>query len=79
MTVVTYQGLHAACNNWSVDEEEIDNEEEETEETNGNGKSTNPYLDNIVNGLKTQNIKTIVVDEARNRLLRIYSTVTNQF
>ena len=29
MTVVTYQGLHAACNNWRVDEEEIENEEEE--------------------------------------------------
>jgi beta-phosphoglucomutase-like phosphatase (HAD superfamily) len=61
MTVVTYQGLHAACNNWRIEEEEIDNEEEETEETNGNGKSTNPNLDNIVSGLKAQNIKTIVV------------------
>jgi superfamily II DNA or RNA helicase len=24
MTVVTYQGLHAACNNWRIDEEEIE-------------------------------------------------------
>jgi len=65
MTVVTYQGLHAACNNWRIDEEETDDEEEETEE-NGNGKSTNPNLDNIVNGLNSQNIKTIVVDEAHH-------------
>ncbi len=63
MTVVTYQGLHAACNNWSIEEEEI--EEEETEE-NGNGKSTNSELDTIVRGLKSQNIKTIVVDEAHH-------------
>jgi len=65
MTVVTYQGLHAACNNWRIDEEETDDEEEETEE-NGNGKSTNSNLDNIVNGLNSQNIKTIVVDEAHH-------------
>ncbi|MBS9463967.1 DEAD/DEAH box helicase family protein [Flagellimonas sp. 389] len=63
MTVVTYQGLHAACNNWRVEEEEIG--EEETEE-NGNGKSTNSELDTIVSGLKSQNIKTIVVDEAHH-------------
>ncbi|MCH7414500.1 DEAD/DEAH box helicase family protein [Belliella sp. R4-6] len=75
MTVVTYQGLHAACNNWRVEEEEIDNEEE-TEETKGNGKSTNPNLDNIVGGLKTQNIKTIVVDEAHHLKNEWWQTLT---
>lgn len=76
MTVVTYQGLHAACNNWRVDEEEIENEEEETEETNGNGKSTNLNLDNIVSGLKSQNIKTIVVDEAHHLKNEWWQTLT---
>mgnify|MGYP006193747995 FL=1 len=72
MTVVTYQGLHAACNNWRIEEEEI---EEETEE-NGNGKSTNTELDSIVNGLKTQNIKTIVVDEAHHLKNDWWQTLT---
>lgn len=48
MTVVTYQGLHAACDNWRSDEEEFESEEEETEEANGNDRATNPNLDNIV-------------------------------
>src|SRR5690606_7668777 len=68
-------GLHAACNNWRVEEEENDNEEE-TEETNGNGKLTNPNLDNIVSGLKTQNIKTIVVDEAHHLKNEWWQTLT---
>ncbi len=72
MTVVTYQGLHAACNNWRIEEEEI---EEETEE-NGNSKSTNTELDSIVNGLKTQNIKTIVVDEAHHLKNDWWQTLT---
>ena len=76
MTVVTYQGLHAACNNWRVEEEEIESEEEETEETNGNGRATNPNLDNIVSGLKTQNIKTIVVDEAHHLKNEWWQTLT---
>lgn len=62
MTVVTYQGLHAACNNWRVDENDIEAGSEE----NTNGISTNSKLDVIVNGLKSQNIKTIVVDEAHH-------------
>lgn len=74
MTVVTYQGLHAACNNWRIDEEEID-EEEETEE-NGNGKTTNVNLDNIVSGLKSQSIKTIVVDEAHHLKNEWWQTLT---
>ncbi len=75
MTVVTYQGLHAACNNWIIDEEELENEEE-SEETNGNGKATNPNLDNIVNGLKALKIKTIVVDEAHHLKNEWWQTLT---
>lgn len=73
MTVVTYQGLHAACNNWRADEEEFENEE--TEE-NRNGKSTNLNLDSIVSGLKSQNIKTIVVDEAHHLKNEWWQTLT---
>lgn len=76
MTVITYQGLHAACNNWRYEEEEIDNDEEETEETNGNGKATNPDLDKIVSGLKSQKIKTIVVDEAHHLKNEWWQTLT---
>ncbi len=74
MTVVTYQGLHAACNNWRIEEVEIDDEEEIEE--NGNGNSTNAELDNIVNGLKSQNIKTIVVDEAHHLKNDWWQTLT---
>lgn len=72
MTVVTYQGLHAACSNLRIEEEEEeeDNEnEEETEEgteENRNGRATNLNIDKIVNGLQNQKIKTIVVDEAHH-------------
>lgn len=75
MTVVTYQGLHAACNNWRI-EEKIDVEEEETEDTNGNGPSTNPNLESIVKGLISQNIKTVVVDEAHHLKNEWWKTLT---
>lgn len=75
LTVVTYQGLHAACNNWRI-EEEIDVEEEETEDTNGNGPSTNPNLESILKGLISQNIKTIVVDEAHHLKNEWWKTLT---
>lgn len=64
MTVVTYQGLHAACNNLKIEEEDL--EEEEDVEENGNGKTINSNLDNIVFELKSKNIKTIIVDEAHH-------------
>lgn len=65
LTVVTYQGLHAACNNWNIDEESIESEEE-NDDLNGNEKSENSNLEAIVKGLLAQNIKTIVVDEAHH-------------
>ena len=73
MTVVTYQGLHAACNNWRIEEEEI---EEEIEEKNGNSTSTNLNLDNIIKGLQSQKIKTIVVDEAHHLKNEWWQTLT---
>lgn len=73
MTVVTYQGLHAACNNLKIKEEEIDDEEEQTEKKE---KTTTPNLDNIVNKLKLQNIKTIVVDEAHHLKNEWWQTLT---
>ncbi|WP_316846284.1 DEAD/DEAH box helicase family protein [Pedobacter psychrodurus] len=72
MTVVTFQGLHAACNNLRVQEEEIDEEEDEEETI----KSSNPNLDNIVSGLKSQNINTIVVDEAHHLKNEWWQTLT---
>lgn len=66
MTVVTYQGLHAACNNLRIEEEDTENEEEPDENRNGGGKTVNVNLDNIVSGLQSQHIKTIVVDEAHH-------------
>lgn len=76
MTVVTYQGLHAACNNWSVDQENNKNEEEIEEDLNGTLKSSHTNLDNIVSGLKSQNIKTIVVDEAHHLKNEWWQTLT---
>jgi superfamily II DNA or RNA helicase len=74
MTVVTYQGLHAACNNLRIEEDDTE-DEEETEE-NGNGKTTNANLDNIVCRLKSQSIKTIVVDEAHHLKNEWWQTLT---
>ena len=64
LTVVTYQGLHAACSNQKITEEELqDAEEEETEIVE---KTSHINLENIARGLQSQNIKTIVVDEAHH-------------
>lgn len=64
LTVITYQGLHAACNDLKVAEPESESEEEVTEHEPVT--SANHNLDNIVNGLKEQQVKTIVVDEAHH-------------
>ena len=73
-TVVTYQGLHAACNNLRMEEVEVE-EEEETEDT-GSVKSSNVNLENIVSGLLSQNVKTIVVDEAHHLKNEWWNTLT---
>lgn len=65
LTVTTYQALHAACSNNEFDpeqrepEEEVSNEENRDEETSLEPKE-------IIELLKTQNIGTIVVDEAHH-------------
>ncbi|WP_289663342.1 DEAD/DEAH box helicase family protein [Flavobacterium panacagri] len=74
MTVVTYQGLHAACNNLKIEEQDC--EEEEESEENVQSKQANANLDKIVNGLKAQKIKTIVVDEAHHLKNEWWQTLT---
>ncbi|MEN9337544.1 MAG: hypothetical protein RLZZ500_2531 [Bacteroidota bacterium] len=76
LTVVTYQALHAACNNWNVDETEEATDEEENDETIANENSSNSNLDDIVKGLIKQNIKTIVVDEAHHLKNSWWQTLT---
>lgn len=73
LTVVTYQGLHAACNNLK-DNEESDEEEEKSE--NRLEESTNPNMDNVIKGLREQNVKTIVVDEAHHLKNEWWLTLT---
>jgi len=64
MTVVTYQGLHAACNGLKVLEIEL---EEEFDEAETDRKTiSNLHMEVIVAGLKRQGLKTIVVDEAHH-------------
>jgi len=67
MTVVTYQGLYAACNNRDQSEEE-EPEEEETEivEKVEKERSRNTNLDVIVKGLQARYVETIVADEAHH-------------
>jgi superfamily II DNA or RNA helicase len=67
LTVLTYQGLHAACSNGKIKEETLENEDEEEEiDIPNQERSSNDNLKIIVEGLKSQNIKTIVVDEAHH-------------
>ena len=65
LTVSTYQGLHAACNNLKFNEEE-ENDEESEEEITTNKKSSNEKLNEVVERLNKQNIKTLVLDEAHH-------------
>lgn len=74
MTVVTYQGLHAACSNSKIIED--DTEDEEEAEIIEENEPENTNLDNIVKGLKSQNIKTIVVDEAHHLKNEWWHTLT---
>ena len=65
LTVVTYQGLHAACNNLTIQEEESEEEENEPAAPSPE-KSSNRNLEAIVEGLKNRQVKTIVADEAHH-------------
>lgn len=57
VTVTTYQGIHAACNN--IKENEMDDER-------SNEKSSNSNISNVLKELKTQNVKTFILDEAHH-------------
>lgn len=72
ITVVTYQGLHAACNNLRIKEEENEEDIEEVEEE----ILTNLKLESIVKKLKAQKVKTIVVDEAHHLKNEWWQTLT---
>lgn len=74
MTVVTYQGLHAACNNLKFTEEDQESEDELviTEVV----KSSNKNLLSIVQGLKEQQVGVIVVDEAHHLKNEWWQTLT---
>lgn len=72
ITVVTYQGLHAACNNLRIKEEETEEDFEEIEDT----KTANLELKNIVKGLKKQKVETIIVDEAHHLKNEWWQTLT---
>lgn len=63
ITVVTYQGLHAACSNSKIEDDDFSDEDTEGKE---NSQQTNPSLDKVVEGLILQKIKTIVADEAHH-------------
>lgn len=64
LTVVTYQGLHAACNN--QDPEEETTEEEGEVEQNGSERTSQTHFGQIVNGLQSFPVGTIIADEAHH-------------
>lgn len=65
LTVVTYQGLHAACTNEEEIEVESEEEEEETT-TKKRSKSITTHFAVLIDKLKQQSIGTIVIDEAHH-------------
>lgn len=74
MTVVTYQGLHAACSNVSSEGSQTE-EEEETDEPEYL-PTANVNFEGIVAGLRAQHVKTIVVDEAHHLKNEWWGTLT---
>lgn len=74
MTVITYQGLHAACNDLRVAEHDYEHDEE----VNGEEilQSDNSRLDDIANGLIAKKVKTIVIDEAHHLKNEWWQTLT---
>ncbi|WP_107037938.1 DEAD/DEAH box helicase family protein [Brumimicrobium mesophilum] len=75
LTVVTYQGLHSACNNLRNTEENLDEEESEIPHSKIE-ESLNVKFDEIVKGLQGQKIQTIVVDEAHHLKNEWWKTLT---
>jgi superfamily II DNA or RNA helicase len=73
LTIATYQGLHSACTNF-ISEEEIEIEEEFEDEDIE--QFNNKNFENILHLFKTQNIKTIVLDEAHHLKNEWWQTLT---
>lgn len=79
MTVITYQGLHAACAGIKSTEEEPENDEEDCEDSIENKKETkfrSDEVSKIVKGLIEKGIETIVVDEAHHLKNEWWNTLT---
>ena len=74
LTVVTYQGLHAACNNTKEELIHIDFEDET--DVKERKKSNFLNLENIVKKLKDHHIQTLVLDEAHHLKNEWWHTVT---
>ena len=75
LTVSTYQGLHAACNNLKFNNED-DDDDETGEETKANKKSSDKNLNEIVKKFNGQKIKTLVLDEAHHLKNEWWQTLT---
>lgn len=76
MTVITYQGLHAACNNLSADEQKKNDDETKNQTEIINGRNSNENLNNIVKVLLKQGIKTVILDEAHHLKNEWWQTLT---
>lgn len=63
ITVSTYQGLHAACINSKIEEEDFEEEEINSEIIESKANSN---LEFIAKGLQNQNVGVIIVDEAHH-------------
>ena len=72
MTVSTYQGLHAACNNLKFNEEEDDEEEDGESKT----VSFNKNLNEIAGKFNDKKIKTLILDEAHHLKNEWWQTLT---
>ena len=73
LTVSTYQGLHAACNNLKINKDDDENEVESIKETK---KTSNGNLNEVVKQLNKQKIKTLVLDEAHHLKNEWWQTLT---
>ena len=64
LTVVTYQALHAACSDSDEDEEDFG--EEEAEATLNHVRISSAQTKELIERLRKQGVKTLVVDEAHH-------------
>jgi superfamily II DNA or RNA helicase len=75
MTVTTYQGLHAACNNFNIVDVESDDEIDE-EAIYDDPITTYSELNSILSGLESIKIGSIVVDEAHHLKREWWNSLT---